>query len=541
MQNNKVLLVSLSFILIFGYVVSIPAQMKGMESITAEELKFHLRFLAADEFQGRNTPSDELKIASKYIALMAEQYGLKPMMPDGSYLQKIPLNVSRISEAKSKIRITTDMSEQTFFFPQAFGIRGRNISEASISGEVEFLGLGVQAPEQNWDDYGELDLKGKIAVILDVQLPDDHILKPRENHNLFRRRTLLARQKGAVAVLTVVSREREKNFVENGYRFDNSDRSNILDTDTEYWARPPSSPLYGIEIRHELAAALLGVSKTDVNAMYETIMGGEHVKPKTLSGRMVDISIQLDRRKGATYNVVAYLEGKDPVLRNEYVLFGSHHDHIGAREGRIYNGADDNGSGTVAMLELAQAMVLERPKRSVIFVWHTGEEKGLWGAFYFVSHSPVPVENMSAELNMDMLCRNDPNSIYLIGSNKLSSELDASIHAMNDKFIHLNLDYKYEDPGHSDRFFFRSDQYPYIRYGIPGVWFFCGTTEDYHQETDSEDRVDYAKMEKVTKLVYLTAIHIGNMPEMLKLDVHPEITTRGKHNEKINWRQSMGR
>ena len=111
-----------------------------------------------------------------------------------------------------------------------------------------------------------------------------------------------------------------------------------------------------------------------------------------------------------------------------------------------------------------------------------------------MAHSPVPVEEMSAEINMDMLCRNDPNSIYLIGSNKLSTKLDASIHAMNDKYIHLNLDYKYEDPGHPERFFFRSDQYPYIRYGIPSVWFFCGTTEDYHQETDTEDRVDYEKM-----------------------------------------------
>jgi Zn-dependent M28 family amino/carboxypeptidase len=207
----------------------------------------------------------------------------------------------------------------------------------------------------------------------------------------------------------------------------------------------------------------------------------------------------------------------------------------------VYNGADDNGSGMVAMLELAQAMVIEPPKRSVIFVWHTGEEKGLWGSFYFVSHSPVPVENMSAELNMDMLCRNDPNSIYLIGSNKLSTELDASIHAMNDQSIHLNLDYTYEDPDHPDRFFFRSDQYPYIRYGIPAVWFFCGTTEDYHQETDTEDRVDYTKMERVTKLVYLTAMDIGNKAEMLNLDIHPEITTRGEHNVKINWRKAIER
>jgi Zn-dependent M28 family amino/carboxypeptidase len=251
----------------------------------------------------------------------------------------------------------------------------------------------------------------------------------------------------------------------------------------------------------------------------------------------MEISVGIRKYKDYTSNVVAYVEGSDPVLKNEYVLFGSHHDHVGAREGRIYNGADDNGSGTVAMLELAQAVMLEKPRRSVIFVWHTAEEKGLWGSNYFVANSPVPVEKMSAELNMDMLCRNDPDSIYLIGSNKLSTDLDAAIHSMNDKHIHLNLDYKYEATDHPDMFFFRSDQYTYIRYGIPSVWFFCGTTEDYHQETDTIEKVDFKKMERVTKLVYLTALEIANKEHMLPLDIHPEVKTRGKHNLKVNWKK----
>jgi Zn-dependent M28 family amino/carboxypeptidase len=246
--------------------------------------------------------------------------------------------------------------------------------------------------------------------------------------------------------------------------------------------------------------------------------------------------LKTSKGKDSTYNVVAWLEGTDEQLKKEYILFGSHHDHIGTREGRIYNGADDNGSGTVAMLELAQALQIQRPKRSVIFVWHTAEEKGLWGSRYFVEHSPVPIDNMSAELNMDMICRNDPDHLYIIGSNKLSSELDAIINAVNDKHIRVELDYKYEDPKHPDNFFFRSDQYPYIQYGIPAVWFFCGTTEDYHQETDTIDRVDFAKMERVTRFVYLTAMALGNKPEMLRLDLHPEITSRGEHNLKVKWR-----
>jgi Zn-dependent M28 family amino/carboxypeptidase len=171
----------------------------------------------------------------------------------------------------------------------------------------------------------------------------------------------------------------------------------------------------------------------------------------------------------------------------------------------------------------------------VIFVWHTGEEKGLLGAYYFVSHSPVPVEKITADLNLDMISRNDPDSIFLIGSNKLSSELDATINAVAKKVAGMGLDYKYEAASHPDRFFFRSDQYPYIRYGIPGVWFFCGTTDDYHQANDVEERIDYTKMEKVTRLVYLTVMEIGNRPALLKLDLDPRVTTRGPHNLKVAW------
>jgi Zn-dependent M28 family amino/carboxypeptidase len=192
------------------------------------------------------------------------------------------------------------------------------------------------------------------------------------------------------------------------------------------------------------------------------------VPPKALTGKTAEIAVLFDHRTVTTPNVVAYLPGSDPVLKDEYVVIGSHHDHNPPREGRVFPGADDNASGCVAMFVIAKAMMLERPKRSVIFVWHTAEERGLVGAYYFVQHSPVPPEKISANLNLDMITRNDTNSIYLIGSTKISSELDRSFHAMN-AGVKLTLDYKYDDPAEPNRFFFRSDQYPYMRYGIPGV------------------------------------------------------------------------
>jgi hypothetical protein len=135
-----------------------------------------------------------------------------------------------------------------------------------------------------------------------------------------------------------------------------------------------------------------------------------------------------------------------------------------------------------------------------------------------------------------MISRNDPDSIYLIGSRILSTELDAALHQVNERQASLDLDYTYEDPKHPDRFFFRSDHYPYIRYGIPAVWLFCGTTEDYHQESDTVSRVDFGKMVTVTRLAFGSILHIGNLPGLLSLDAHPEISSRGEHNLKVSWR-----
>jgi len=511
-------------------------QQKAVESITAEDLKVHLDVIASDEFRGRNTPSQELKITSRYIATFAKSYGLKPLMPDGSYLQEIPLDMSTIDQAQTQMELRMGKRIKNFSFPEDFGIYGRSFLDMKISGDVLFVGFGLSSPESDWDDLEGLDLQGKVVVMLDPDLPEDHKLRTPENRRLLYRRSRVIGSRGAAAVLIVVSKKREKNFSDNGYFFDNTSRCQLGDDLKTISASASQQTYLRAEIRHAMAAEILGISITELEDMFFALRGGKQIPGSKLHNRRMDISIVTQKQKDKTYNVVGWLEGTDERLKEEYVLFGSHHDHLGTREGKVFNGADDNGSGTVAMLELAQALQIARPKRSVIFVWHTAEEKGLWGSRYFVEHSHAPVEKMSAELNMDMICRNDPNHLYIIGSNKLSTELDAIINAVNDKHIHMNLDYKYEDPQHPDNFFFRSDQYPYIQYGIPAAWYFCGTTEDYHQETDTIDRVDFAKMERITRFVYLTAMVIGNKPEMLKLDIHPEITSRGEHNLKIKWR-----
>ena len=557
MNKRKTILCLLIVFLLIASLAPLAAQTKGLKAISVEDMKPHLKFLGAKEFRGRNAPSSELNIASRYIALLAERIGLKTLMPNGSYFQDVPVEVTTISPAKSYLRVMGESGEQRFYFPQAFTSNIRTGGEWTAAGGLVFLGSAIYGANPDQNAFADVDLKGKFCVYLDVPRPADASgQRPVTFGGLPVSWSRVLREKGALGLVTIISRARENSLSQKGLTFDVSERLRFLDIETTYprplaeiqaapapqTAAQPVAPasaaqFYAVDVRHEAGASVLGVSRAELDKMFETVAQGQQLSAKNIEGKTLEVALFMQRRKETTPNVVAYLPGSDPKLKEEYIVIGSHHDHNAPREGRIFPGADDNASGAVAMLEIAKALMIERPKRSVIFVWHTAEEKGLIGAYYFVQHCPVPVEKISANLNLDMITRNDPNGIYLIGSNKVSTELDQSIHAMNDRSIHLTLDYKYEDPGHPDRFFFRSDQYPYIRYGIPGVWFFCGTTEDYHQETDVEEKADYKKMEKVTKLVYLVAMDIGNKPGLLKLDLNPDITSRGKHNMKIVWQR----
>jgi hypothetical protein len=519
---------------------------RGSVAITATDMKPQMRFLGAKEFRGRSAPSSELDIASRYIALEAERIGLKPLLPDGSFFQQLPVEVTTISPARSSLRVSGPTGELGFSFPQMFTANVRAGGEWAAAGGLVFAGSLLNGADPKWDDA--IDPRGRFVIWVETPAPAG---TPAAGGGAAAARTRLLRERGALGLITIVSREREETLAKQGLSFDVAERLRFPDVDTMNPAPPqspraaapspgpaaPAAPFYTAEVRHEAGRAVLGMSADELRAVVDAVNLGQSVAPKAMPDRTVDITVLFETKRRTTPNVVAYLPGSDPVLKDEYLVIGSHHDHNPVREGRIFPGADDNASGCVAMLAIAKAMMIERPKRSTIFVWHTAEERGLVGAYYFVQHSPVAVEKITANLNLDMITRNDPNGIYLIGSNKISSELDRSFKDVNAASVKLTLDYKYEDPGEPNRFFFRSDHYPYMRYGIPGVWVFCGTTPDYHQETDLEERVDYAKMEKVTRLTYLVAMDVGNRPSLLPLDVHPEIKTRGAHNMKVVWQR----
>jgi Zn-dependent M28 family amino/carboxypeptidase len=238
-----------------------------------------------------------------------------------------------------------------------------------------------------------------------------------------------------------------------------------------------------------------------------------------------------------TQNVVAIHEGSDPALRSEYVAIGAHYDHVGvARTGadRIFNGADDDGSGTTAILAIAEALArgAVKTKRSVLLVWHAGEERGLLGSRYFVTRPTVPLGQIAAMLNIDMIGRSrpagdtttanasltGPQEIYVIGSKMMSSTLGELSERVNRGYLNLKFNYKYDDPNDSSRFFFRSDHYNYARQGIPIVFYFSGVHADYHRVSDEVATIDFAKMEKVTRTIYATALALADAPARPAVD-----------------------
>lgn len=521
------------------------SQSKGLRKITEKELRYHLEFLGAKEFRGRETPSPELDIATLYLANWAKNAGLKPLMKDGSFYQNVPVTVTSVFQPGTKIKITGGRGEQLYYYSKDFG--GYFSVSGSYSGNFVFAGTGICDPEKGWDDLKGLDLNGKVVMILDTRRPGDTPPSGRAYYNRLSSVVSVIRDRGASAVLSVIDPGREEKMHEgvNTFgRLPSGRMGMIFDSQRTKFAAEngakglnevirPSLPFERAEISQEMAAGILGLTSKDIADMFTLVSQGRQVPVIELPEVRVQLDVAVESEKAFSRNVIAVVEGSDPVLKDEYVVLCGHPDGLGIREGEVLSGADDNGTATVALMAIAEALLAERPKRSVILAWVTGEEKGMNGSHYFINNSPVPVEKISACLNMDMLGRNNTDSLFLVGSDLLSTQLDASIRRVNKTSgINFGFDYTYSSLTHPEQVYFRSDHYPFVRFGIPSVWFFSGFTTDYHTPRDITEFINYDKFYRITKLVYLTAFDIGNMRNLLKLDVNPAVTSRGSHNLK---------
>ncbi|HZS03645.1 MAG TPA: M28 family peptidase [Blastocatellia bacterium] len=508
-----------------------PAPAHGnADYITADQLRDYLTLVASDEMEGRDTPSRGLDTTAKYIASQLSRWGLKPAGDDGTWFQRIALRRERIDPARTH----AELNGQSFNYGDDF--LASNIA-ADITGPVVYVSHGWVIRSKNIDALSGVDVKDKVAVLVDNGLPKDvtrQDLTGKQGEDWDFPINLL-RKRGAKCVLIIPSFNTLANWQLR--RQAGAERGGIV---VERFQTGNSRNIPVIWPSPRMLSALFQGEKQAAALTFNRAMANDPVEAFDLSpGKTLSLKIGLKAEPAGTQNVVALLEGSDPALKGEYVAIGAHYDHVGigapVNGDAIYNGADDDGSGTVAVLAMAEAFARgPRPRRSILFIWHAGEEKGLWGSRYFTDYPTVPLNQIVAQLNIDMIGRtraeNDkpanqplpkPGEIFLIGPKMMSTELLEISEAVNKSYLNLHFDYKYDDIKHPDNFFFRSDHYNYARKGIPIIFYMDGEHEDYHRPSDTADKIDYRNMEKVTRTIYATGWELANRANRPRVDRVP--------------------
>jgi Zn-dependent M28 family amino/carboxypeptidase len=507
------------------------ATQRGADVIAAAQLKDYLYYIASDEMEGRDTPSRGLDMTARFLAMNLSRWGFKPAGDDGTFFQKIALRRDTINKEQTQVQL----SGQTLSFGEDYIPLPRS---GDASGKLVFAGNGWFIKSRNIDPYKGIDAKGKIAVIF---APLNGLPRGIRSSDLSGKRGEdwidpgeYALKEGAIGTVIVPDFQFISNWERNRQRM--TERGPTV---VEKFQPPGTAQIPGVVASPRLANLLFQGERQNATSIFEAAFGGEMPAPFELNPeKMMSISIAGKGNLISTQNVVAVFEGSDPNLKNEYVALGAHYDHVGigapVNGDAIYNGADDDGSGTTALLSIAEALAKAtvRPRRSVLFVWHAGEEKGLWGSRYFTNYPTVPLDKIVTQLNIDMIGRSKkagdtnpknrelsgPNEVYVIGSKMMSTELGELSETVNKSYLNLAFNYQYDDPKDPNRFFFRSDHYNYAVKGIPIIFYFDGVHEDYHQPGDSADKIDYQKMEKVARTVYMTLWEIADRPMRPKVD-----------------------
>lgn len=497
------------------------------DGVTAAQLKDHLTFIASDELEGRDTPSRGLDIAAMYIAQHLKGLGLTPAGDEGTYFQKVPLRRAKVDIENTRL----NLNGQTFAYGQDFLT---SLVNANVSGAaVVFAGNGWVIKSKNVNPYQGIDVKDKVVVVVN-NLPKGVTgadLKGPIGGD-WMSPAYYAQTNGAKAVINFATFSTLVNW--EGTRWNQSDKGGV-----EFGENASTIKIPVITVSPRAIASLFQGEKFSAANLFNKSMAGDPIESFDLKPtKRVNATVAVKTENIHTQNVVGILEGSDPVLKNEYVAVGAHYDHVGmnpfaAGEDKIWNGADDDGSGTVAVLSIAEAMAKgARPKRSMLFIWHAGEEKGLWGSEYFADHPTVPITSIITELNIDMIGRyqnpGDENvqnkqlpkqgEIFLIGSRMMSTELGELSDGVNKNFLNLSFNFKYDDPNDPEQFFYRSDHFNYAKKGVPIIFYMDGSHADYHQVTDSIEKINFESMEKVTRTILATGWELANRPTRPKVD-----------------------
>ena len=475
-------------------------------TITEEELKEHLYTYASDEFEGRETGEPGQKKAVEYLRKAYEEMEVSAAREDGNYFQDVPLEMAKLPTGMIQV------GEQNYEIGEGF------ICFSALKGEFEelvYAGYGIE--EENYSNYADIDVKDKVIL-----------LKAGEPKNEDGTYTVSGTNKKSVWSNNSESLEKrlmaaKKNGVKAIIYFD----PNNFGRFRGYFNFMKSNQDGRMTLKENGDnPILILVNAKTAKAIYPGIK--DHDVPEVLEA-VVKLDLESSNIEIPSENVVAVIPGFEKP--DEYVVISSHLDHIGiSANGKINNGADDDGSGTVAMLEIAEAFKKAAdtgygPRRSVVFLHVTGEEKGLLGSQYYTDVDPIyPLSQTVANLNIDMIGRIDPkregrrNYVYLIGSDKLSTDLHQLSEEINKKYTQLELDYTYNDENDPNRFYYRSDHYNFAKNNIPIIFYFNGTHDDYHRPGDTPDKINYDLLALRSKLIFHTAWEVANREDRVIVD-----------------------
>lgn len=479
------------------------------KTITAESLKKHLSVIAGAEMEGRNTPSPGLEKAAAYIEAQFAKAGMKPGN-NGSYRQTYVL------AKDSAVDAVLSINGRPFTLYEDF-VPSFMMSEDAEASFSEYVLAGYGIVDANRNDYAGIDVKDKLVVIFDGMPQGFQPAKSgRQSSTTISNKLKAAYQKGAKAIVVVVESLPKRNDVRAAaYR--------PVPRQQEAGSKTPL-----IFLMHEKVVE--AVSGENIAAVKSALDNG--IAPLGVSASAISLKYKSNKSYAHTSNILGLVEGSDK--KDEYVIITAHYDHVGKdAKGNIFYGADDDGSGTVSVLAMAEAFAKAKksgkgPRRSILFMTVSGEEKGLWGSEYYAENPVFPLEKTSANLNIDMIGRvgadylkdkDAENYIYTIGDDKLSSDLAPVTDMVNSKYTKLKLDRKYNDPTDVNRFYYRSDHYNFARKGVPAIFYFNGVHSDYHQITDTVDKINFPLMARRAQLVFYTAWEIANSSEMLKRDL----------------------
>jgi RpiB/LacA/LacB family sugar-phosphate isomerase len=494
-----------------------------LTQLDTTQMKLHLSVLASDGFEGRETGQSGQKKAAMYLEAYYASLGFEGCNR-GSFVQQVPLVDTQIRDGWMKVvGDTMKMVDDFLLYP---GLDVLSLDEVPMW----FVGYGIHQG-RDWNNYKKFR-KGGVVVLLEGEptsddgsslLTDDG--SPSEWGGSLSMKRELAADAGASAVIVCVPDE-EFDMRKSRMRRWMLRRGTSLDQGRE--GEGSNIPTFFVR-SSEVNGWLVESNATTLEEHAARARKGKPQSPVMLKNTF-SMGIDQYRHAYQAENVMAFLEGRDPDLKDELIVITSHYDHVGITDGEVYNGADDDGSGTVTVMELARQfqMLADRgkaPRRSILFMNVVGEEKGLLGSQYYVENPVFPLENTVANLNIDMIGRTDENHtdnaeyVYLIGSDKLSTELHALSEEANRTSVQFELDYTFNDPDDPNRYYYRSDHYNFAKNNIPVIFYFTGVHEDYHQPGDDVDKIMFPKMAGIGKLVFHTAWALANQDKRIEVDV----------------------